>query len=734
MATLVLTVVGTVLGGPIGGAIGATLGQVVDSTLLFAPKGREGPRLSDLRLQTSRYGDAVPRIFGLMRVAGSVIWATDLQESRSKQGGGKGQPSVTTYSYSASLAVALSARRIVEVRRIWADGNLLRGTAGDFKSALGAFRLYDGSEDQPLDPLIAADKGISATPAHRGVAYAVFEDLQLADFGNRIPSLTFELVADAAPVAVADMAWELSDGAIAPEGAAPTPSIGGYAATGSVAEALSPIFAIHDFALGSDAGGLRLISGAPAASAIDEGWVGASFNGKSERPPVRARGRAEDVPVRLSVRHFDPARDYQAGVQTAQRPGPGLGESELDLPAVLDAGTARALAEQHLAHLWAARTAVDVRCDWRALTVLPGATVTLGADPTLWRVERNEWEAMGVRLHLVRIGGAGVTAPSASAGTAVAQPDLLHGPTTLAVVDLPPLTDTPASVPAVAVAAAGTQAGWRVAALFVRDAGTGTLTPIGRTAASATMGTVLTPPAGDMSPCLLDIVSVIDVQLLNAAMTLTGADDAALLRGANAALIGQELIQFGEATQIGPDSWRLRRILRGRRGTEWAMTGHGAGETFLLLEQECLAAIPDAHVHQNATVLIDAIGIGDPTPAQGAGDVPGQAILPLAPAHLFALSQGGEWRFDWIRRSRAGWNWIDGADAPLAEEQELYRIDLSQGGTAFRSASVATPYWTYDAAAIAADIAAGISGAVAVAVRQIGTFGPGRPATLSITI
>ena len=98
MATLVLTVVGTVLGGPIGAAVGATLGQVVDSTLLFAPKGRQGPRLNDLRLQTSRYGDPVPQIFGTMRVAGSVSWATDLKERRTKQGCGNGHQSVTTYS------------------------------------------------------------------------------------------------------------------------------------------------------------------------------------------------------------------------------------------------------------------------------------------------------------------------------------------------------------------------------------------------------------------------------------------------------------------------------------------------------------------------------------------------------------------------------------------------------------------------------------------------------------
>lgn len=70
MATLVLTAVGTALGGPIGGALGAMLGQSVDAAL-FAPKARQGPRLSDLKVQTSSYGDTIPQLFGTMRVAGT---------------------------------------------------------------------------------------------------------------------------------------------------------------------------------------------------------------------------------------------------------------------------------------------------------------------------------------------------------------------------------------------------------------------------------------------------------------------------------------------------------------------------------------------------------------------------------------------------------------------------------------------------------------------------------------
>jgi hypothetical protein len=157
MATLILTAVGSAVGGPIGAAVGAIVGQQVDSRL-FAPKARHGPRLGELAVQTSTYGTAIPKVFGTMRVAGTVIWATDLKEQRSTGGGGKGQPKTVSYSYSASFAVALSGRPVAGIGRIWADGKLLRGAAGDFKSATG-FRLHPGDADQPVDSFIVAAEG-----------------------------------------------------------------------------------------------------------------------------------------------------------------------------------------------------------------------------------------------------------------------------------------------------------------------------------------------------------------------------------------------------------------------------------------------------------------------------------------------------------------------------------------------------------------------------------------------
>src|SRR3546814_10940018 len=70
--------------GPVGAALGAAIGRQADAAI-FAPRGREGPRLVDLKVQASTYGQQIPQLFGTMRVAGSVIWATDLIERRTKR-------------------------------------------------------------------------------------------------------------------------------------------------------------------------------------------------------------------------------------------------------------------------------------------------------------------------------------------------------------------------------------------------------------------------------------------------------------------------------------------------------------------------------------------------------------------------------------------------------------------------------------------------------------------------
>lgn len=195
MATLILGAAGAAAGSVFGGiglvlgrAAGAVAGNLVDGALFGAASRREGPRLSDLSVQSSTEGSPIPRLYGASRLAGQMIWATDFEEKKKTNSqGGKGGPSVTTteYSYFANFALALCEGPITRIGRIWADGKPL-------DQPRYTIRIHRGGEDQQADSLILARQGGKA-PAYRGTAYVVFERMPLADFGNRIPQLTFEV-------------------------------------------------------------------------------------------------------------------------------------------------------------------------------------------------------------------------------------------------------------------------------------------------------------------------------------------------------------------------------------------------------------------------------------------------------------------------------------------------------------------------------------------------------------
>ena len=199
MATLVLSTAGAALGGGMGGtvlglsgavigrAVGATLGRAIDQRLLGGSEAVGTGRIDRLRLTGASEGAAIPRLWGRMRVAGQVIWASSFEEHSHRRRGGKGGgPKVTDYSYTISLAVGLCVGEILGIGRVWADGN-------EISPESMTLRLYVGSEDQLPDPKIEAVEGAGHAPAYRGLAYVVIEDLDLGRWGNRVPIFNFEV-------------------------------------------------------------------------------------------------------------------------------------------------------------------------------------------------------------------------------------------------------------------------------------------------------------------------------------------------------------------------------------------------------------------------------------------------------------------------------------------------------------------------------------------------------------
>lgn len=719
MATLVLTVVGGIVGGPVGAAIGASLGQQVDAAV-FKPKGREGPRLADLKVQASTYGQQIPQLFGTMRVAGSVIWATNLIERRTKSGGDKGRPSVTEYSYAVSLAVALSSRPIRAIRRIWADGNLLRGSSGTFQERC-TFRWHDGGEDQAVDPLIASAVGPGSASAFRGLAYAVFEELELGAFGNRIPSLTFEVEADAGSVdaGVVGNALLGETGRCAGEW-----PVAGYAASGDRArDALAPLFEVDGTRLVSGADGWRLVPATRAGAPLALADFREARRGDSARDAIeRQRAPLAALPGWIRLRHYEPERDYQLGQQGSVVAGGGVREERIDLPAVLPASSARALAQRLAAAAADGRETLVWQADLAALALPVGRIVTL-ADGSAWRLAARNVRASDINLEFKRYQPVPVAELPAAPGVPVRPPDWPDAIGIVRLFDLPNLEVPAATAARLLVAAAGSNDGWRGADCWFVAGPDAEPVALGTVRPALALGAIAAPLAAG-SEYLVDTANALTVTLFNPSMTLESVGDAALLAGANRAMVGDELLQFGSAAPTAPATWRLSRLLRRRAGSGGA-AGHAAGAPFVLLNDNAGLLLPEplAAAAGSGTARLQWARRGDV--AMTDLDVPagGLATRPLSPVHGRVDADGvGGVILSWRRRSRIDPGWRDEVDLPPGEAREACQVRVVPPVAGVGPWECAVPML-----AIAADMIAALPTGAVAEIRQLGDFGLSLP-------
>lgn len=201
--------IGTAFGYPqLGFMLGSLAGNALFPTKL---PGQMGPRLTDGKTTTAQMGGPVMECYGTDTVAGNIIWMAALRETSTSDSVGKGGPSqtVTTFTYTQSIAVGLCRGTKVGIRRVWENGKLVYDTRAqqdgesdaDFNTRLSAANtyaegmvFYSGTEIQLPDPTIELDKGVGETPAFRGLCYVVFPDRSLRDDqAQRHPNFKFEL-------------------------------------------------------------------------------------------------------------------------------------------------------------------------------------------------------------------------------------------------------------------------------------------------------------------------------------------------------------------------------------------------------------------------------------------------------------------------------------------------------------------------------------------------------------
>lgn len=577
----------------------------------------------------------------------------------------------------------------MRVGRIWADGNLLRGASDDLKVG-GAFRVYDGRGDQRPDLLIASDQG-SGCPAFRNIAYCVFEELQLADFGNRIPSLTFEVIADDGEINIAHLIEGLDRKIVAER---PLPGLAGFSDEGGpLAASLEVIDQLFPMTCDGSRDILCLATANEFSSIVTrlpEPTVdsdGDGFGGLSGRLNRRLNAQY-DVPDGL--RYYDVDRDYQAGMQRTEGRAQAGRNRILEFPGALPAVEARQLCN-----------AVMQRATWSGDLLLwrvgeidpelaPGQIVSVPGQPGIWRIENWEWRTSGIELELRRMPPGPTKVSHTDAGAILAPKDSLATPTILVAFEVPWSGIGSGSDRQVYAAASSSSDGWTGAAIYSVDAGA--LNFIQPTDSRRCIVGSLTKSVAASNAILFDRQASLEVQLVSASFVLTGASLQDLAEGRNRVLVGGEVLQFAEAITLGSGLWQLAGLLRGRGGTEAeALAGHPSGASFILLDEKPKQLDP-THTSVNKTQAIAAIGLADDVPVVSPVVNSGISLRPLAPVHPRVEEQpDGAWHLSWTRRARGSWSWPDVGEIPLNEQSEQYLVGVGDSEVPSISWEVSEP-------------------------------------------
>lgn len=743
MAQMVLTVAGTVagtaIGGPLGGAIGAAIGSAVggyiDQTLLF-PTRLEGPRLTDLKVTVSTYGTAIPLIYGPEnRLTGNVIWSTGLVE-HSSTSGGKGGPTVTSYSYTTSVAILLGEGVMGPLKRVWANSKLIFDASVATSTPIPGFgglvnwtsvhqasivfsslTYYPGATDQDIDPTMEASLGVGNVPAYNNSAYVVIKDLQLADFGNALPNLEFEIEGQLG-TSVASWVRDISDRAGVSGLDISTIQVNGdgkgyiISHQMSAADAITPLGLAFNFDPAEQSGHIRCIkrgNGIYATIPVEDMATTQANNPPAE--PLRIETLSPlSMPREVTITYSDKDLDYQTNSQRATRQlGNSANNISHELPMTIAATDARKLADLAMWDGWAARRTAKFSLSdkWHHLGTAQVVGIPLGNDIAPFKIVRSTRGANGVTEYETRMADPEAYNSNAIgiAGILPANVLKLPGATRLVCMDCPIVRDADDDSGFYWAVSAESN-GWRGAEID-RSADLGAnYVEMSRVAVRAVMGDVAAAlPTGPVD--YFDRANVITVVLYYSADELESVDETAVLNGANAFWLGNadgengEIIQFTTATLIAPLTYELSGLLRGRRGTDFAIDGHGADEVFVLLQKEALGRSDFGagdwdkdRLYKPVSILLDLASTASQNFTNG-----GEGKKPFSPVNISgARDVSNNLSITWNRRSRLSGTGLFGGYTPLGEEAESYEVDIIVASVVVRTLTASIQSVVYSAA------------------------------------
>ena len=581
--------------------------------------------------------------------------------------------------------------------------------------------VYDGLSNSAITTLT------TLTTAEATIGRRIFFDRRVVADGDSLASAVTR-ICEAAGFSANDI--EVSD--------LLTTVVRGYSVTsGTLRSWLDPLSQGYLMDMAEVDGKLRFtLRGKPSTVSIPFDEIGDTGDLKEGGRLQTTQLQDIEVPRVVNIKYKDRDRDYQAGAQQSQRitsPRKALNSNKthsVDLPLVLSPDDAKSLSARWLFSFANERRARATKLPWRYMYLDPTDVITI-ETPSENVVARMTSVDTGsnftVDMTAVQQDNASLSI-TATGADLTAQGDVILPtfPSVLFHIDTPFISDddfNATQLGYVMVSGFDPWSGGRVMDDVSVLSGSDTAAMWGYTSA------VLNPSQWTT----WDDVTTITVAPISG--TPTSSTDELVLEGANTiALLGplHELVQFVNATDNMDGSYTLSRLLRGRRGTDYAAgIPHLEATRFIQITDDRGSAV-ELETDYRAVSSGSTISTTPATPFTFTG----APQKPLSPVDLTASQAAGLVTMQWKRRSRIGGEMDNNVEIPLGEAVEAYEVEVFDGATKISpSIDSGTETLALDAGQSLTYFGSTFPITRTIKVYQIGDYGRGfvREETLEIT-
>lgn len=420
--------------------------------------------------------------------------------------------------------------------------------------------------------------------------------------------------------------------------------------------------------------------------------LGTTLSGDDPEPFELNLGNDIEIPARKGLQYVNLSFDYQPDFIEGDRLVSTM-ESSIDMDNTtlgLTPSRAKSIADARTLDTYIQRvtSAIALQSKWAELEPTDVITVT-AEDASTFRMfvtsVLDEFPKFTLEL---RMDDSSVFSQQGIASADYDAPTTLtERPDTEMVLFDPPMLNDAHNSPSIYVATRGASTPYPGSAIYRSTDSFVTYELQTLVDESAVLGTTSTALSSWTGPRVFDERSKVRVDVGSAGV-INGTTRAAMLADPtlNAFLIGNEVVRARDADLVSSGVYDLSGFLRGRLGTEWAMTGHVSGETIVQLRSAGLRRMLLQNNQLGVAQSYRGITRGRSITTETTQTITplGVNLKPRAPKRVrVRRNTSGDITFEVMRRTRFSCRRGSeiGSSVPLGETVERYELDLFTVGS-----------------------------------------------------